>query len=568
MKHLSTLLLFFFSITFSLLASGQQEATRQVKSQREFETAMMAAQRGMSVSLNLAPGTYSLSRSVTVKGSLQINGNGHATITNTETTYKRQNAIQQTKTHYVCKLKKKPEPFSLFVGPGHQIVPVCESVEKRTGVNIIPKDIESDDTPKKAGRSVRIPISNNLRHLRNKTFEAAYGYFDCAWDVINVRIERSDRNYFYATTLNSSFVPNFSYERDPSYKKDIRYVVYNAEATPDGVYYDAQYIYIPLKFDQVSVVNAGQKPMLDIQGNLKINGVTFADFSGLAITSAATDECSISDCHFINSPGCALSLNKENSAHAKNATIIRCEFLQCALQSGNVVKIKSEALRHNCVTMSQCRVSRYPDGWSQYKNTVASVGVWADATIDGCEVWNSSRDHISLNTGLNHVNGCTLYCDANFLSHPERNLSSDFGLIYVNHIYKVNTDAINNRANTVLIESCRIYGAYAYGGNGRGIFIDDGRGDVTVRQNHVTDCQKYTLDSRDAASRFGVSSVRNVFEGNTLGGPYRLQGGKDLNERQKPIVRGNILLGNYKNEVRNARIEKQDKTRADSSKVR
>lgn len=531
-----------------------------IRTQQEFEAALGQVSRGAEVRMKLTSGTYVVRKPLVTKGRLEMCGEGEVAVTFANAEYSRNEAVKQTATHYVCKLKASIAAFSLFVDEHDRLVKVSESVEERTGVNMTPKSIESAATPKKAGERVQIALTSNLKSIRNKRFDCAYGYFDCAWDVINFEMERSDKNWLYATTLNGSWVPNFNYEKDP-YGKQIRYVVYNSEAKADGIYYDKQYIYVPKRCEKVVCVNASQKPMLEVKGGLHVKGVTFKNFNGLTIEAEARSECVFEDCHFENTPGTALSLNKKNAKRVEVAKITNCSFEHCALQKGYVVEIKSDRMRNNCVTMSGCQVARYPEGWCLYKNTLGSIACWADATIENCEVKNSPRDHLSLTSGMLVVRGCTLYNDKEFNRHQERNQSSDFGLIYVNHLYKVNKDALENRDNCVVIDGNRIYASYAYGGNGNGIFIDDGRGDVTVRNNTITDCQKYTIDSRDCPRRFGVSSCRNVFENNTLGGRYRLQGGADLSQKDAPVVKGNILLGHYKNEVKRVRVVKEDKVR-------
>ena len=107
--------------------------------------------------------------------------------------------------------------------------------------------------------------------------------------------------------------------------------------------------------------------------------------------------------------------------------------------------------------------------------------------------------------------------------------------------------AILNKVHKVLNDGCISFGPYANSKDARGVMIDNGRGDVRCRGNVVLDCQCYSLDARDAKKLVSISSIRNVFEDNILGSRYRLQGGMGLMEKDKPVSKGNILLGEYNN---------------------
>ena len=207
MKHLLPLLLL---LTFSPLFAAHETI---VKNQREFDAAMSLVSRGQKANIRLQPGQYVISKPVVARGYLQMSGNGDVKVTSAHDLYTREEAVRSTSTHYLCRLKSPIQPFSLFVDDNDRIIPVSESVQKKTGVNLATSSITGDGETRKKGVKVKIPISSNLSHLRNKRFTNAYGYFDCAWDVINVTIERSDNKWFYGTTMNSSWVPTFDYEK-------------------------------------------------------------------------------------------------------------------------------------------------------------------------------------------------------------------------------------------------------------------------------------------------------------------------------------------------------------------
>lgn len=137
----------------------------------------------------------------------------------------------------------------------------------------------------------------------------------------------------------------------------------------------------------------------------------------------------------------------------------------------------------------------------------------------------------------------------------DRNLSSDLGLVYVNHFTNDAGIAIGNTQNLVLLENNLMYGAYAYGNDARGIFIDDGRGDVTCRNNVVLDCQRYSIDSRDARSYVPTSSIRNRLENNCLGTPFRLAAGEGVPEKDRPTQYGNVMLTDGQNIITRTKCE-------------
>ena len=78
----------------------------------------------------------------------------------------------------------------------------------------------------------------------------------------------------------------------------------------------------------------------------------------------------------------------------------------------------------------------------------------------------------------------------------------------------VTKSALDNKIHHILLENNLIYGAYAYGRDARGIFIDDGRGDVTCNNNVILNTQSFSIDSRNV-KRHDASSVRVRYKGKT-----------------------------------------------------
>jgi hypothetical protein len=99
--------------------------------------------------------------------------------------------------------------------------------------------------------------------------------------------------------------------------------------------------------------------------------------------------------------------------------------------------------------------------------------------------------------------------------------------------------------------------AYAYGGDARGIFIDDGRGDVICEGNVILNMQWYSMDSRDV-KLIDAASIRNRYDGNIVSTRYRLVGGKDVKGENVPVLNENILLCPMKNQKHNVNIKSDD----------
>ena len=527
--------------------SNAATAGYDIRNQEEFDAYMKKAQAGEAVDISLAKGEYVLKNSVIAKAAFSIHGNG-ATITYANEKYSPEDAVRRTRDHYICKLKEPIPVFSLFIDENGEILPVSESVQDDIRVNTC-EQIEGEYNSK-AGAELKIPIARNLSGLANKVFSKAYGYFDCAWKEMDFRITGSDDNYFNVITLQSCNTGNFNYEKK-SYKNDIRYVIFNAEPKAGSIYYDDEFIYIPTSCKKVEVISndawGKNTPTIDCRSSVSLSGLTFRNFNGISVTSPSDCACSISDCEFINTLSYALRVNKLSGDATVPVLINGCRFVHCSVLCNNVVRLSSKAERRNCFEMRDCEINRYDDNFVGYKNCTGALVVSADAVVDNCRIWNTPRDHVFIDRGSVTVRNCVLYNTEQFNSLRDRNLSSDLGLIYVNHFTNEADKAINNNENIALIENNLLFGACAYGKDARGIFIDDGRGDVTCKNNIVLDCQRYSIDSRDAKSYIKTSSIRNRLENNYLGSPFRLAAGEGVPEKDRPSLSGNILLTDKEN---------------------
>lgn len=526
-----------------------------VRSQDQFDLCIKKAQTGEPIEIHLAKGNYVLNTPIVAKAPFSIHGYG-STITYANDKYTYEDAVKRTPDHYICKLKNQIPVFSLFVDGKGNILPVSESVQEDICVNTC-EQIEGDYSSE-PGAELKIPIARNISGLANKKFSKAYGYFDCAWREMDFLITGSDDKYFNVITLQKGNTGNFNYEKK-AYKNDIRYVIFNAEPKSGCIFYDDEYIYIPSSCKEVEVISndtwGKNTPSIDCRSTVTLSNLVFKNFNGISITSPADCECSISKCKFVNTLSYALRVNKHSGNVQIPVKITNCRFTNCSVLCHNVVSLSSAKENRNCIEMRNCEIKRYNDDYIGYKNCTGALVVSADAIIDKCRIWNTPRCHIYINGGMVTVKNCTLYNSETFNSFKDRNLSSDLGLVYVNHFTNEADVAINNTQNIVLLENNLMYGVYAFGNDARGIFIDDGRGDVTCRNNVVLDCQRYSIDSRDARSYVTTSSIRNSLENNYLGTPFRLAAGAGVPEKDRPTQYGNVMLTDGQNIITRTKDE-------------
>ena len=534
-------------ISLLLILASLPCLSQSIYSQQQFEDALAKVKKGEPVSMKLLPGTYHLSEPITAKGALSIIGLG-ATIEAYTDIYSPRNAVRETPSHYVCKLKHTLSEYSLMVDQNDCLVEVSESVNKETYVNTTA--IIEGTYEKRVGVEVRIPIPDNLSHLKNKSYQKAFGYFDCGWSRMCFKLKKTDNKYLYCETLHATNVPRYDYEKS-AYKKDIRYVMYNAEIKTGAVYYDNDYIYIPKSVKSLKVKNCdifeNATPDISINGDVVFTGITFAGINGINVSSREKNRCLFTGCNFTHTIGNALKITKKSEKDFLPVYLSRCTFNECALLWDVMLDMSSTNVGNKSIYVSDCNFVRYPDAKVRYKNTSAMVNVNADTRISDCTFWNTCRCHLYFTRGNSESVGNVIYNTPDFNAMKDRNLSNDWGLIYVNHVYTDNEKAKANKLHKVTIEKCFLYGAYANANDARGVMIDNGRGDIICKNNVVLDCQCYSLDAREAKSFVGTSSIRNVFVNNILGCRYRLAGGVEVPLNERPISRGNILLSDYNN---------------------
>lgn len=541
--------------SLDLMACGNKT---RISNQTQFDEAIKRINNGEEMHLVLNRGRYVLNQPLTAKVPVSIEGK-NAVVTSTSELYTPQQSIKTAGKHYVYKINRPLSLFPLFYDNLGNVIPISESVIDSVRVNYIDGEIIAPGEYGK-GVDIKIPIPSNLRHLRNKSFTNAFGYFDCGWCMVNFSLNKTDGDYLYCTTLTECYPKNFQYDRK-TYKKPMRFVLYNAEIKPDAIFYDAEYLYVPKNAGSVYCLNnidgGYGSTRLVFNSDVLLSGIEFCGIDGIVIDSKAESICEVRNCLFRNTLGSPLSLNRKISATVKIANVEKCQFKNCSIYDSYVLSLKSDYGDETFIRVADCEIARYPDAVVFYKNSVPSVNVSGNVVLCHNVLYNNCRGHLALNRGKIIAKDNVIYNTDGFYRLWKRNSSNDWGLIYCNHIFKDKDDAVSNTLHSILLEDNLLYGAYAYGGDARGIFIDDGRGDVTCRGNIILNTQAYSIDARD--SRFtDASSVRVCYEKNLVTTIYRLQTGPAVEDVNQAMTRANVSWTKKNNEISKIKVLTED----------
>ena len=561
---------FFFFLFLISTHSLMEGKVLRVSSQAQFDAVVEQINKGEEVTIELKKGQYLLSKVVSAKAPLKIKGKNATIIGFNDlqtilidiynNLFEISTRVGEDDDFWFYKINEDITPYSLFFDEKGTILDVSESVEEGTMVNLA-LDGLFPESNMKAGTIIKIPIADNLNHLKNHVFSRAFGYFDCGWQTVNFLLEKSDKEYFYCKTLNNCRTGNYSYDKR-SYKKPVRYVIYNAEKRADKIFYDNKYLYIPKNKEIVYQVkcsdyNRPESPFL-VHSDLIIKGVSFCGIDGIEVHSPASTICVIESCKFLNSLGYGLRIIKEGGKDVRTASIKNCYFESCSLLSGTVLHLQSSCEGGNAIALTNSVICRYPNDIVGYKNVDGAVYADGNIALINNVVFNTCRDHLYFNRGHITAKGNLLYNTDKFNSYVNRNLSCDWGLIYCNHVFSDTEDALTNKTHQIIVHNNLLYGACSFRNDARGIYIDDGRGDVVCKDNVILDVDFLSMDSRNVSLQ-NASSVRNVFEGNIVSTKYKLMGGPAVNGDDVPVIAGNIVLNPQSdNIVSNAKIERED----------
>lgn len=531
-----------------------------ISTQKQFDDAVDRINKGEEMHIRLTQGTYVLHQSINTTAPLTIKGK-RAIITNARNSFRPKAAVKEMQGHYVYRIDESLSLFPLFYDEVGNILPISESVIDSVRVNYADSYIEAPNQFE-AGTHIRIPISSNLERMMNSFFSNAYGYFDCGWGVVNFKLNYSDEKYFYCTTLNNCLTKNYNYDKD-FYNTAIRYVIYNAELTPDGVFFDDNFLYIPQRYKEVYLVNRADEnhimPIVSVNSDFELHGVSFIGFPQICIKQKAINTCIIKNCTFRNCLDNAIYIERENAEGTKSIRLDNCSFYNCSVLSGDIIYFSSTCSEHPCLMMKGCVFDRYPNSRIVYKNPRGMIQIEGDAILENNVLRNTCRDHIYCGHGINKIHGNVLYNTDSFNSYPDRNFSNDWGIIYCGSFSGDVQEASDNKKHKILIECNLLYGAYAYAYDARGVFVDSGRGDVECINNIILNTQLFSMDCRIIKER-KASSIRNRYENNLVTSNYRMMAGPAVEGKNLPILRGNTLLSTKANVTANVAIEEDDRT--------
>lgn len=532
---------------FSSVLFSANAGTVKVCTQAEFDAVAERINNGEEMVIKLTRKTFWLKKPINATAPLYIKGR-NATITCYTECFDGKSAIREEGEYYVFVPETAINPYSLFFDRNGEIVEVSESVDEAIGVNLT-DEVVSEGNTRSAGTEAKLPIPEYLGHMKNRSFDKAFGYMDCGWHTINFLLEKADGEYFYCKTLNNCRTGNFSYDKNV-YKKPVRFVIYNAEKKHGGVYYDGHCLYIPKSVGAVYMLNCKNyetsTPDIVVSSDFSMKGVKIVGYGGFEVGSKASALCEISDCQFKNCLGCGLKVTRKKDNAVREANIKNCTFSAVSLFAGHGIDLISPFDGGNYINMTSCTVTRYPKDWVTYKNANGGIWVQGNASITGNVVYNTPRCHLYFNKGVIVAKGNVLYNTDAFNDQEYRNLSSDWGLVYCNHIFENTQEAMNNQTHSILLEGNLLYGSRTYINEARGIYIDDGRGDVVCKNNIILNTQSFSIDSRNVKLT-DASSARNRYEGNIVTSRYKLAAGPAVKGGDTPVTKGNLLLDEKEN---------------------
>lgn len=539
-------LLLFWSIPNALGAERNNTTVNiidTISNQSEFDALIYKASHRKEVDAYLKEGTYIIEGSNPIYTKFKLRGEG-AVLKQRNKILTKKDAIKETSTHYICPIDNIGI-FSLFVDTEGNNVAVSEDSEPKSKVNYITEDVVPVYSQNSSEiNKIKLKIPDNLNYLRNLSFSKAFGYIDSWWSAPTFAITHSDEDYFYCDLLQPRTKEQFNSfinGEKSQYKKNPSFVIYNVTPQPDRIFYTDKYIYIPKDYNEIEVIDYNQNQPLFIPQeeakvkfeNLDIINSNFIVFSHKNLRG----EISFENCKFRNI--LQQVLNTAYDSNLNRLYINQCEFIDCAfIELNPLIKI----IAPNCNgKITNNLFNHYKDGFCFYKNVMQYIYIrnCKDIEISDNIFINNPRGAFFLWSGKIDIVSNEFYNDSTFNSFPDRNFSRDAGAIYCGKLYGNNIITDDN-PNKISLRLNKIHDFYGKG-DVRGIFIDDGRGDVTCFGNLIFNGQLYSIDSRvDSSDPY--SSIRNKYTYNIVAYPYRLTYGDSIRSIDRPILKNNILL--------------------------
>ena len=501
-----------------------------ISNQNEFDELTDKINNGEEIDAIISDGTFVLKEYLNIRNNLKLVGSTNTIIKGNNPIFRRIDAVDKNYTHYICDIQNTNiSEFSLFVDKNNNIINVSESVEEVTKVNVTTEDILYVDD-----NNIKIRIPDNLNHLKNKTFEKAFGYLDSWYTAPIFKLLKSDDSYFYCNTYITTTSENFNTfinGEKTYYSTFATFVIYNAEIKENYIYYDNSKLYIPKNIDFVEcIINNDDyyfsvKTTSDIN-NISVENISFFNIGNLYYSNwtKTSSNLYINNCRFRNILGGVINSNGGTTL-VKNI-ISNCDVKDCSLLEKTYVFLDTNSNKDSEFKVINCNICRNYNDVPVYKNCSGAV---------------QNRDQLYVRRGIVNLTNNVLFNTDSFLKYPQRNASRDSGFIYVNNFSFVKDEILNNTNNIVTISYNKLYNVLGRG-DVRGIFIDNGRGDVKCIGNVILSSQYYSIDARKYSSN-PASSCRIVFEDNILYSKYRLEYNNDtVLEDNVPISKNNILL--------------------------
>ena len=510
-------------ISGNRLRSGIGDGILTITDQKDFDEWANKEDRESKIVIDsILP--LAVSDTIVLNGNVEIYGK-NCTLTYKSDKYSLASAVSIDSTHYTCRLHSRIECFSLFRYKDKVLTPT-ESSDRGTLCNLVEKDaVYVTDT------TFKLPISDNLAHLSDKTFSNAFGWIDSNYFCTPFKVNSSDGEYFYCETFSD--IPQDTFESKINGERGrhapLGYVLYNIEDY--SIYYDDEYIHIPLYCEEISVIHFNEKPLFMSDGfSLKLFNVNVEDCCLFAEIS--NSHIHLDNCTFNYVLGSCMKLRPTT----EDCVIEKCSFRNCTISPLDRTCVWEEG-GNKKLKVDNCFFKKYDD-ICLYKNAFGGVVTWgSELEVCNSTFINFSRDHVYVNRPNTVIYNNRIFNTHEFNSRALRNLSRDFGGIYVNH-FSFDADEIVGNTTKVLIHHNTILNIMGRGDDARGIFIDDGRGDVTCEYN-IIDGQFFSIDARRVDGT-DVSSCRVKYKDNILLSPYRLEYGGALNSEDVPILSDNI----------------------------
>lgn len=411
----------------------------------------------------------------------------------------------------------------IFLDEDFDAVERSKKVDGKEYIHLKASDLQRVD---KATRNVKIKIPSGYESLKNKSESELknamlkVGY----WFVqMNIYKLKSDSEFLYGQIDNS-----YNYdllETRPDANLTISFFNYPYE--DGGAFLDgSDVLHVPEKFASARLCCSNNILTLIGDRQLTIEGITFVG-SKIPVEIGGSNK-HISNCCFKNcgsgvhcdygvtnkESGCTVSGCSFENLYNNNAiTFVGCD---------NVIIENNRMLNTGIVNRGGCVIEVGGNNFRVEHNIIKSysyIGIYAGI----------SREYAKV-----RMTGCikdNIIDNADNWGKTDKQLTDGGGIYVITH-----TDGVlieNNIVRNIGYEGCEL----------KGIYLDDGAYNCTVRRNLVYNVWpgQYAITAR-YVDECEHSCINNVFDGNIFIGPCKMAGNrKDIGN--KTIIRNNYIAG-------------------------